>query len=444
MGQLRQAGLWKAMVGEDTDPTRCEHAYAWLLCNCKSHYVRLVVAAETAAAAWKALLADEQPDNYQLWEQLNNLQTQPGEGVGGGEVHNGNTEEGSAVSCGDMTWGKSSSGSAELFWGVRHHLSVLRVYGGRAYVPAQPAAIPAPLELVRAPAGGATGTTGAGSGGGTRAGSNTGAGSGAAGNGGGTVAESSVGAGSGAAGSGEAEGSVGTNSGAADAAGGEGSGAVNPMRQSSRLQILRSVAVAELPAEGPTIPATIEEARAGPQSEQWSLAADEMQSLLSYGPWVAAAEDMELEHSDVKTAFLNGRLKKVIYMHQPAGYEDGSGRVCRLHRALYGLRQAPRAWHARLKEELEQLGFTASAADSCLFTMMRGIKLGPVEQFLGMRISRDRAARQLVLSQEQYAMSVVDRYGLADSRPRAVTLSTTEQLQQGGGNHSFAEVIGSL
>ncbi|MGQ3285945.1 reverse transcriptase domain-containing protein, partial [Bosea sp. (in: a-proteobacteria)] len=203
---------------------------------------------------------------------------------------------------------------------------------------------------------------------------------------------------------------------------------------------------------------------------------------------VAAAEDMELEHLDVKTAFLNGRLEEVIYMHQPAGYEDGSGRVCRLHRALYGLRQAPRAWHARLKEELEQLGFTASAADSCLFTMMRGSskvllavyvddcllavskgdmgtlewvkqqlaavfdihQLGPVEQFLGMRISRDRAARQLVLSQEQYALSVVDRYGLADSRPRAVPLSTAEQLQREGvqqqseGGHSFAEVIGSL
>ncbi|KAJ9508374.1 hypothetical protein QJQ45_011889 [Haematococcus lacustris] len=165
---------------------------------------------------------------------------------------------------------------------------------------------------------------------------------------------------------------------------------------------------------------------------------------------------------------------------------------------VYGLRQAPRAWHARLKEELEQLGFTASAADSCLFTMMRGSskvllavyvdgcqlavsrgdmgtlvwvkqqlttvfdthQLGPVEQFLGainftgnrpvVRISRDRAACQQVLSQEQYALSVVDRYDLADSRPRAVPLSTAEQLQRGGvqqhseGGHSFAEVIGSL
>ncbi|KAJ9515788.1 hypothetical protein QJQ45_008691 [Haematococcus lacustris] len=439
----------------------------------------------------------------------------------------------------------------------------------QVHAPAPPAP-PAPLELVPTPQG-ATSSTGAGSG--SSAGDGSGAagsgaagsgaagsgaaGSGAAGSGGGTEAD-----GSGAAGSGGGTRAGGSGSSAAGAAGGEGSGAANLLRQSSRLRGIqpefagvRSVAVAELPAEGPAIPATIQEALAGPQSEQWSLAADEeMQSLLSYGTWelvelpegcrplanrwvwsvkrdgrgsivrfkarlvvkgflqregidfhelhapvskhatvrallaVAAAEDMELEHLDVKTAFLNGRLEEVIYMHQPAGYEDGSGRVCRLHRALYGLRQAPRAWHARLKEELEQLGFTASAADSCLFTMMRGSskvllavyvddcllavskgdmgtlewvkqqlaavfdihQLGPVEQFLGMRISRDRAARQLVLSQEQYALSVVDRYGLADSRPRAVPLSTAEQLQREGvqqqseGGHSFAEVIGSL
>ncbi|KAJ9532152.1 hypothetical protein QJQ45_003955 [Haematococcus lacustris] len=431
-------------------------------------------------------------------------------------------------------------------------------------LPAPPAAVPAPLERAPAPPGGATSSAGAGSGNNTGAGSgssagdgSSAAGSGAAGSGGGTEAD-----GSGAAGSGGGTRAGGSGSSAAGAAGGEGSGAANLLRQSSRLRGIqpefagvRSVAVAELPAEGPAIPATIKEALAGPQSEQWSLAADEeMQSLLSYGTWelvalpegcrplanrwvwsvkrdgrgsivrfkarlvvkgflqregidfhelhapvskhatvrallaVAAAEDMELEHLDVKTAFLNGRLEELIYMHQPAGYEDGSGRVCRLHRALYGLRQAPRAWHARLKEELEQLGFTASAADSCLFTMMRGSskvllaiyvddcllavskgdmgtlewvkqrlaavfdihQLGPVEQFLGMRISRDRAARQLVLSQEQYALSVVDHYGLADSRPRAVPLSTAEQLQREGvqqqseGGHSFAEVIGSL
>ncbi|KAJ9504976.1 hypothetical protein QJQ45_013241 [Haematococcus lacustris] len=203
---------------------------------------------------------------------------------------------------------------------------------------------------------------------------------------------------------------------------------------------------------------------------------------------IAAAADMELEHLDVMTAFLNGWLHEEIYMQQPAGYEDGTARVCRLRRALYGLRQAPRAWHARLKAELEQLGFVASEADSCLFTMVRGSskvllavyvddcllavskgdtatvawvkeqlaavfnihQLGSAERFLGMEISRDRAAGQLVLSQERYATSVVDRFGLADSKPRSVPLSTAEQLVKEGevqphmGGHSYAELVGSL
>ena len=71
----------------------------------------------------------------------------------------------------------------------------------------------------------------------------------------------------------------------------------------------------------------------------------------------------------LKTAFLNGELEETIYMKEPEGYEEGgSSMVCHLHKSLYGLRQAPRAWHARLKTELESMGFTASEADPGLYT----------------------------------------------------------------------------
>jgi len=51
----------------------------------------------------------------------------------------------------------------------------------------------------------------------------------------------------------------------------------------------------------------------------------------------------------VKTAFLNGELGEV-YVSQPSGFVDGqnSSKVLRLHKALYGLRQAPRAWNTKL------------------------------------------------------------------------------------------------
>ncbi|CAI7779133.1 unnamed protein product, partial [Closterium sp. NIES-53] len=49
----------------------------------------------------------------------------------------------------------------------------------------------------------------------------------------------------------------------------------------------------------------------------------------------------KVEQMDVKTAFLYGVVDEEIYMKQPEGYDDGSGRVCRLNKAIYGLKQAP-------------------------------------------------------------------------------------------------------
>jgi hypothetical protein len=46
-------------------------------------------------------------------------------------------------------------------------------------------------------------------------------------------------------------------------------------------------------------------------------------------------------------------------MSQPPGYvvAGKEGAVLKLHKALYGLRQAPRAWYAKLDASLVSLGF---------------------------------------------------------------------------------------
>ncbi|CAI7883278.1 unnamed protein product, partial [Closterium sp. NIES-53] len=55
----------------------------------------------------------------------------------------------------------------------------------------------------------------------------------------------------------------------------------------------------------------------------------------------AAVCGWKVEQMDVKTTFLYGVVDEEIYMKQPEGFDDGSGRVCRLNKAIYGLKQAP-------------------------------------------------------------------------------------------------------
>ncbi|KAF0899665.1 hypothetical protein E2562_021364 [Oryza meyeriana var. granulata] len=69
---------------------------------------------------------------------------------------------------------------------------------------------------------------------------------------------------------------------------------------------------------------------------------------------LAAQEGWPVHHMDVKSAFLNGELVEEVYIRQPPGFTvvGHENKVLRLDKALYGLRQAPRAWNAKLDETL--------------------------------------------------------------------------------------------
>jgi hypothetical protein len=83
---------------------------------------------------------------------------------------------------------------------------------------------------------------------------------------------------------------------------------------------------------------------------------------------VSAAKRWVLHHMDVKNAFLNGNLEEV-YMCQPPSFEDRKHLeyVCKLKKTLFGLKQAPRAWHGELSKSLKKIAFKMSKADSSLY-----------------------------------------------------------------------------
>ncbi|CAI7834636.1 unnamed protein product [Closterium sp. NIES-53] len=89
-------------------------------------------------------------------------------------------------------------------------------------------------------------------------------------------------------------------------------------------------------------------------------------------PAGVAIKGWVVKQMDVTTAFLNGILEEEIFMAQPEGFDDGSGRVWKLKKALYGLKQAPRQWYLKLREVLEEIGFTPSSADHSLFMLGEG------------------------------------------------------------------------
>nr|GEX76399.1 hypothetical protein [Tanacetum cinerariifolium] len=73
---------------------------------------------------------------------------------------------------------------------------------------------------------------------------------------------------------------------------------------------------------------------------------------------------------DVKPAFLHGSLKEDVYVCQPKGFidVDHPSHVYKLKNALYGFKQAPRAWYDELSTFLLQNGFSKGIIDPTLFT----------------------------------------------------------------------------
>ncbi|GKC61157.1 retrovirus-related pol polyprotein from transposon TNT 1-94 [Tanacetum coccineum] len=88
----------------------------------------------------------------------------------------------------------------------------------------------------------------------------------------------------------------------------------------------------------------------------------------------AAHKSFPIYQMDVKTDFLNGPLKEEVYVSQPDGFfdPDHPEKVYRLRKALYGFKQALRAWYDELLTFMVSKGFTKGTIDPNLFTIRYG------------------------------------------------------------------------
>ena len=190
---------------------------------------------------------------------------------------------------------------------------------------------------------------------------------------------------------------------------------------------------------------------------------------------------------DVKTAFLNAKMDKEMYIKLPDGTKPGEAdEVFRLNLALYGTQQAGRLWGIKLDKELKAVGTVRSKVDSCLYSWshpvhglvyifvyvddlivagkgLDGVQavqnsvsatfdvrdMGEVNDFIGMKIMRDRAAKMLPLSHPGHVIALPETFGMSKSTPIKTPMVSGAKLAKTGENllpdgNRYAELVGSL
>ena len=86
---------------------------------------------------------------------------------------------------------------------------------------------------------------------------------------------------------------------------------------------------------------------------------------------IAVELKMIVHQLDVTTAYLNADIDVDIYMQQPEGFVDAKNpdKVCKLQKAIYGLKQSGRRWNEKFNEIVLDIGFILSKVDRCAYTM---------------------------------------------------------------------------
>ena len=176
---------------------------------------------------------------------------------------------------------------------------------------------------------------------------------------------------------------------------------------------------------------------------------------------IAAFYDYEIWQMDGKMAFLNGNLTEDVYMIQPEGFADpkNAGKICKLQKSIYGLKQASQSWNLHFDEVVKGFGFIKNEKEPCVYKkasgsalmflvlyvddilligndipMLEVVKtslrkcfsmkdLGEAAYILGIRIYRDRSKRLIGLKQDTYIDKILKWFNMQDSKKGFLPMS---------------------
>ena len=200
---------------------------------------------------------------------------------------------------------------------------------------------------------------------------------------------------------------------------------------------------------------------------------------------LAAKQNWPLWQMDVITAFLNGTINEDLFMEIPDGFPgaDDPTQVCKINRALYGLKQSPKAWYDRISAWLCNHGLTRSKSDPNMYyskndhrivilllyvddllitgnddkainTLKQRLQhefemtdLGEAQQYLGVEISRH--PNGIFLNQEGYISKLLKKFNLRTCNPTKLPIDPKLQLSRNMGTSKtdpkeYRSLVGSL
>ncbi|TPX53003.1 DNA-directed DNA polymerase [Synchytrium endobioticum] len=221
-------------------------------------------------------------------------------------------------------------------------------------------------------------------------------------------------------------------------------------------------------------PLRYNDAMASPEADDWFYAmAEEYSNFKANDTWVmvdlppgklhsrpagvltvmAAVRGWNVRTIDVKAAFLHATLNEEVYMSQLKGFEDGSSKVCKLLKSVYGLRQSPRAWYLTLKDWFEKRGYKFTPHEPCLYAKItpndmifveihvddfkitsnkedaitnleyelektfKIKKCGNLKRYLGIDFERDWNTNTIYISQSVYINAMLVKFGFDKANP---------------------------